>query len=318
MKKSERNRTIQNNEISEIRTFTLGGYPQKVMLDGKSKENPVVICLHGGPGSPVPFSVGCRGLFPEITEKLTLICWDQLGCGINNRSIDDSFTIRNFTDMTNDLIKEVRNLFPKNKLLLFGISWGSILALKSSLDSQALIDGVVVYGQVLSDLTFNKEVFDFLNASPMPKRKKRDLKKLFSRKNKKYGQKIMILLKNYTEAYQTKTEKNSSMRDIFWGLIKSPDYKFKDFKAIVINGYMKNNSLFNELFNIDLKAGLSKIKIPYTVIQGEKDMVTPTKTVTESLKEFNNDNIRLITVSNNGHIPNDSGMDTILHELMDF
>lgn len=43
MKKSERNRTIQNNEISEIRTFTLGGYPQKVMLDGKSKENPVVI-----------------------------------------------------------------------------------------------------------------------------------------------------------------------------------------------------------------------------------------------------------------------------------
>ena len=53
---------------AEICTFSLGGYPQKVLIEGRSQELPVVITLHGGPGTPIPFSVGCRGLFPEFTS----------------------------------------------------------------------------------------------------------------------------------------------------------------------------------------------------------------------------------------------------------
>ena len=148
MNKARKN-IILNNEISWVRKAVLGGYPQKIMLDGKSRGNPIVICLHGGPGSPIPFSVGCRGMFPEITEKLTLVCWDQLGCGINNQTIDDSFKISNFVGMTEDLVREIRRLFPENKLYLFGISWGSILAALTASGGNVQIDGAVTYGQVL-------------------------------------------------------------------------------------------------------------------------------------------------------------------------
>lgn len=51
-----------DNEISELCSFSLGGYQQKVLIEGKSKDNPIVITLHGGQGTPIPFSVGCRGL----------------------------------------------------------------------------------------------------------------------------------------------------------------------------------------------------------------------------------------------------------------
>ena len=34
-----------------------------MLIEGKSKDNPIVITLHGGPGTPIPFSVGCRGLY---------------------------------------------------------------------------------------------------------------------------------------------------------------------------------------------------------------------------------------------------------------
>lgn len=44
-----------NNEISELCFFSLGGYQQKVLIEGKSKNNPIVITLHGGPGTPIPF-----------------------------------------------------------------------------------------------------------------------------------------------------------------------------------------------------------------------------------------------------------------------
>ena len=56
----KRKAIIEQNEISELVTFSLGGYEQKVLIEGKSKNLPVVITLHGGPGTPIPFSVGCR------------------------------------------------------------------------------------------------------------------------------------------------------------------------------------------------------------------------------------------------------------------
>lgn len=73
---SKRKQLIEQNEISEIYTFSLGGIPQKVLIEGKRKELPVVITLHGGPGSPVPFSVGCRGLFPMFTNRFMMVYWD--------------------------------------------------------------------------------------------------------------------------------------------------------------------------------------------------------------------------------------------------
>ena len=87
----KRKAIIAANEISEIRNYNLGGYSQKVLIEGKKKTNPIIIILHGGPGSPIPFCVGCRGLFPELTDKAIIVYWDQLGCGINNHPIGDSF-----------------------------------------------------------------------------------------------------------------------------------------------------------------------------------------------------------------------------------
>ncbi len=102
----KRKSIIQGNAISEVVTLSLGRTNQKVLIEGKNVESPVVITLHGGPGMPVPFGVGCRGLFPDFTEQFVMVYWDQLGCGINNAIIDDTFHIENFVEMTVDLVNE--------------------------------------------------------------------------------------------------------------------------------------------------------------------------------------------------------------------
>ena len=143
-----RKKYIRDCEVSSLLTLTLGGYPQRVLLEGYKKDLPVVIALHGGPGSPVPFGIGCRGLFPEWTEKAIIVFWDQLGCGANDYKIDDNFKIENFVDMTVDLITEIKARFPQNKLYLFGVSWGSILALEAAVKVPEKLNGAFVYGQI--------------------------------------------------------------------------------------------------------------------------------------------------------------------------
>lgn len=165
-----RKEIIAGNKVSEIYEWNLGGYNQKVLIEGKDENLPIVITLHGS-GAPIPFSVGCRGLFPEFTNQFIMVYWDQLGCGINNYLIDDSFSIASFVEMTVDLIHNVKKLFPRNKILILAMSWGSILSTKVLEKDSKIINGVLVYGQIVKEVFFNEEVIAALEKTKISKSK---------------------------------------------------------------------------------------------------------------------------------------------------
>lgn len=312
----KRKTIIDNNKISELLTLRLGDYAQKVLIEGKSDNLPVVITLHGGPGTPVPFSVGCRGLFPEFTDKFIMVYWDQLGCGINNYKIDSSFKINNFVDMTSDLIEYIKKRFPDNKLFIFSTSWGSVLsALVSNLRFND-IDGVVASGQIVKDVFFNDEVMNALESSAVPKKKLEIIKNASSKKvNPKELQTINSCLTKYTEAYNNKRGKKAPLGSMVLGLMTSPDYSFADFKAVVDNGYRNNVSLWEELLKIDLSDILASIKVPYHIIQGDTDIVASTRTVKSIVDGCKNENLRCTVVENTGHFPGVEMMDMIFKSL---
>ena len=124
----KKNTPKSTNEVSEPCTFSLGGFPQKVLIEEKKKSSPVVLTLHGGSGTPIPFSVGCRGLFPAFTDEFLMVYWDQLGCGSNYHVIDDTFSIDSFVCMTEELVEQIKAKFPQNKIMIFSTSWGSVLS----------------------------------------------------------------------------------------------------------------------------------------------------------------------------------------------
>ena len=99
------------------------------------------------------------------------------------------------------------------------------------------------------------------------------------------------------------------------GLITSPDYKFKDFKAVVINGYKGNSSIWNELLKIDLSDTLSHVTIPYTILQGDTDIVASTQKVIELVESAANDNLTYSVIKDNGHFPGVDMMNRILEAL---
>jgi pimeloyl-ACP methyl ester carboxylesterase len=160
-----------NNEISELCSFSLGGYQQKVLIEGKTRDNPIVITLHGGPGTPIPFSVGCRGLFPVFTDEFIMVYWDQLGCGINNHVIDNSFSVDTFVQMTEELIEKIKVKFPNNKIMIFSTSWGSILSAKLLEKNPYAVDSVIACGQIIKNVFICDEVIDTLAQTNIPVKK---------------------------------------------------------------------------------------------------------------------------------------------------
>lgn len=315
---NKRKSYISSCEISSIESVNLGGYQQKIAIEGKSKKSPVVICLHGGPGSPIPFSVGCRGLFPDITDRLIMVYWDQLGCGINNREIDNSFSIDHFVNMTVDLIKEIRVRFSDNKLYLFGMSWGSILALHSAIQCSGHIDGVVTCGQVVTAPMLSDSAFDAVERSSAPAKQKSFARDLRSRRQNPSLKEMMTfsqIIRKYTDGYNNRAAKSAPVGDIIKGLLTSPDYSFKDFIAIVKNGYAKNESLMQEMAVADLSGTFNDITVPYHIFQGETDIVTATNDVVRLLDGLNNKNVSCTVLPNTGHFPSETAMKEIYEKI---
>lgn len=305
-----------NNEISDLVSLSLNGYEQKILIEGKSRTLPVVITLHGGPGTPIPFSVGCRGLFPKFTDNFIMVYWDQLGCGINNRIIDDSFSIDDFVKMTEDLIKEIKKRFVDNKLLIFSTSWGSILSAKLLERNPNAADGVIASGQIIKNVFLCEEVMNELDKSKISRKKMDKIRTVtVDNYSGKDLQLISTSLRKYTNAYQNKIGAKAPMGSIIKGLLTSPDYKFKDFKAIMVNGYMKNNSLWKEILRIDLSEILGGVEIPYLLLQGDTDIVASTQTAKSLVSNFNNPNLRIQVISNTGHMPGVEMMEALMRVL---
>ena len=313
----KRKAVIEANKISTSEEFVLGGYPQKVLIEGKSDDLPVVITLHGGPGTPIPFCVGARGLFPDFTDNCILVSWDQFGCGINNAKLPDDISINDFVNMTADLIKEIKRKFPKNALWLLGMSWGSVLSAMACERSPEMIDGVITYGQVLYQLMQSQEAIDAVINSKAPKKIKDEIKTAADSKafNKSSALKLSSAIRKYTYGYNDPNEPKAKIGEMIRGIMTSPDYKFKDFIAIVKNGYMKNTSLITELSKLDLRDTLKGVSVPYHILQGETDLVTETKSIMSFVEKAENPNLTCKVIANSSHIPGMNGMQAVFEEI---
>ncbi|MBR6616370.1 MAG: hypothetical protein IKL00_00660, partial [Oscillospiraceae bacterium] len=266
------------------------------------------------PGTPIPFSVGCRGLFPASTNKFIMVYWDQLGCGINNHPIDGSFTIAAFVNMTADLIREVKQLFPENRIFLFSTSWGSILS--ALVMEQEPVDGVAACGQIVRNVFFNDIVYHELEQSKLPKEK---LAKIRSIRIEQITNKDMILvsgsIRKYTYGNVNPNGKKAPMGNMIWGLLTSPDYRFRDFKAIMMNGCQGNLTLWKEILTLDLTDTLRNVQIPYLMVQGDTDIVATTEYVQEIVENSGNPRLQCRVVKNCGHEPTADMMDAVFHAL---
>lgn len=121
------NGEVIQGSIAEIAYFRLGGLDQWVMIRGVDFANPLLVVLHGGPGfSETPF---LRHFNAPLENVFTVVYWDQSGTrkSFNPAIPRSSMTVEQFMADLDELVEAVCKRFGKNKVAIFGHSWGSAL-----------------------------------------------------------------------------------------------------------------------------------------------------------------------------------------------
>ena len=156
MMRALRNRNAQDyaitdqNGIDEAKYVKVGGIEQWITIRGDDRKNPVLLLLHGGPGDATnPW--GYAG-FRSWLKYFTVVQWDQRGAGRtlgkNGPSLAPSITIDRMAQDGIELAELLRKALQKDKIVLVGHSWGSILGVFMAKARPDLFYAYVGTGQV--------------------------------------------------------------------------------------------------------------------------------------------------------------------------
>lgn len=138
--------------IDEHEAVKIGGIRQWISVRGNNPANPILLFVHGGPGSPM---MGESWAYQRPWEDyFTVVQWDQRGAGktfsLAGRKPDRSMSIAEMVSDTEDLIQYLRRRYGKRKIFLLGHSWGSILGVEVAQAHPEWLYAYIGVGQVVN------------------------------------------------------------------------------------------------------------------------------------------------------------------------
>ena len=140
---------LSKTRIDKIERLTMGGITQWISLRSDNIQNPIILFLHGGPGTAqISFS---RKSQRRLEDSFLVINWDQRGAGRSySRSLrKEDLKIERFIEDAEELIEYLLKRFGQDKVYLVGHSWGTIIGAYLAAKRPDLIRAYIAIGQIV-------------------------------------------------------------------------------------------------------------------------------------------------------------------------
>jgi len=289
-------RSVQR--IEEASFITIGGIEQWVTTRGDDRGNPMLLLLHGGPGDvQSPFV----STYAPYERHFVLVQWDQRGAGRTfAKNGAAGVTRETLIADAIDLAEQLHKRFPRTPLILFGHSWGTIIASGMAQQRPELFAAYVGTGQVSSWAGTVQFQFDFLKQRYKETGDTAALAALEA-----IGKPDPKNVKQYF-GFSRPIRQNMNASDTAWltGLRKaySANGVTEEMVKTIGDGMSASGSaLIDASIEGDLSATATSFKIPYYIIQGRHDLFTPTPLVEAYFAKVSAPKKRLIIIEDAGH-----------------
>jgi pimeloyl-ACP methyl ester carboxylesterase len=136
-------------KIDSFYDVEINGCMQRILVQSDNINNPVLLYLHGGPGSSaLIYSHLYSG---KLKEKFIFVNWDQRGTAFSYHEDMDSTKIseEQIREDALSLVKYLVKTFHKDKIYLVGHSFGSVIGLQLVADHPELFYAYIGVGQII-------------------------------------------------------------------------------------------------------------------------------------------------------------------------
>lgn len=142
----------------------INGIKQGMFIRGENRDNPVILYLHGGPGTPLLQFISYLEKNERLEKYFTVCYWEQRGAGMSyNKSIDIStMTVEQMVEDTRAVTEYLKSYFNQDKIYLLGHSWGSYLGIKTIEKYPENYLAYIGIGQVTNQTESERLAYDYM------------------------------------------------------------------------------------------------------------------------------------------------------------
>lgn len=297
------------NGMALIEETMIGGVEQTMIIRSKDVDNPVLLYVHGGPGSPeFPFMQYFRS---DLEHYFTVCYWDQRGAGKSRLSeiTPELMTFEQFIEDTREVTRYLIEKFGKEKIFIMGHSWGTLLSshvIKRYPEYYYAYFGI---GQVGNQLKSEKISYDFVLSEASRRSDKKAIRKLEDIGSPPYSSgeewlNAVRVERKYVTKYGGAMKDGNFMTEALTALINCREYNLGD----KLN-YMKANIrslqyLWKTVIDADLANQIPAQKIPVYIFQGMNDYQTSYEVAKEYFDKLDAPQKQFFSFENSAHSPN--------------
>lgn len=137
------------DSVAELVSVAIGGHDQVLLIRGRDVADPVVLHLAGGPGGT---DIGAMRTDVSLEQDFVVATWEQRGTGKSYAALDpaETLTLERAVADTIEVTEYLRQRFGKERILLTGNSWGTLLGVLAVQQRPDLFHAWVGTGQMVS------------------------------------------------------------------------------------------------------------------------------------------------------------------------
>lgn len=288
----DENGDVVANSIAMHKDIDINGVPQRITIRGSDVDNPVLLRVHGGPGSASPPVLSRINGF-DLEDLFTVCYWEQRGSGLAYTPdiADATITLEQIVDDGLAVSNHLRQELGKEKIYLEGSSWGTAVAAFMAQKDPSLFHAYIGVGQMANQRLSEELSYAFVLSKAKSENDTTALKRLndigpppYSDKTNEEQAQACIVERSIVTKYERPriNPDFGSMVDLFmdngltFGQKMNPDQGGPAFRL-----------LWPTCAQVNLMRDVPEWKIPVYIMQGDNDHFTETslaKAYFDSLK----------------------------------
>jgi pimeloyl-ACP methyl ester carboxylesterase len=304
--------------IMEERFVKIGGIDQWIGIRGEHRNNPILLIIHGGPGSS--YSI-FTPLIRSWERHFTVVQWDQPGAsktfGRAGRNGSGKLTFDRLTGDGIETAEFVCSRLNKEKVILLASSFGSLTGMSMVKQRPDLFYAYVGTDQNVG-MVRNREA---IHRATLERLRALGLSEGVAFLERIGSDPTQWTAKSFTKTAKWTMKSDPRTHEQIMQLLKSaicfsPSYTLRDIKHFVSGMKFSTEQLFPEIPASDAWQQGTHFDVPFFIFQGENDVLTPASLAAQYFADVVAPAKKMTLIRDAGHFAAFIQPEQFLHELL--
>jgi pimeloyl-ACP methyl ester carboxylesterase len=303
-----------------LECIRIGAADQWVLERSEDLSNPIVLYLHGGPGTS-QMTLNRRNM-RALERCFTVVDWDQRGAGKSYAAIRDADAMRidRFVDDTREVTAYLLEKFRKDRLVLVGHSWGSAIGTLAVARSPKLYSCYVGVGQVANMAEGEALSYRWVLDEARRRRDRRALRSLERIGPPPYAGRWLrktMIERRYVARFggEVRARRHGAASMLLRSVLVSSDYSVRD-RVDFLRGVVGSlRALWPQFLELDLVEQVPELRVPVFFMEGRHDWEVPSVLAARYYDVLRAPSKRLVWFEHSAHVPNAEERDRFNHVM---